>query len=85
MNASMRTTTAITIVHGGVGTTPSPPKPEPLSTFACAGDTIADVLWRIKKVIKDDRVKFSPVEGKFNEALPILVTLKAQPKKDYKM
>ncbi len=35
------------------------------------GDTIAEVLWHVKKVIKDERVKFKPVEGKFNEALPV--------------
>jgi carboxypeptidase PM20D1 len=34
------------------------------------GDTIAEVLWHAKKVIKDERVKITPVEGKYNEALP---------------
>ena len=29
------------------------------------------MLWHIKKVIKDERVKFNPVEGKYNEALPV--------------
>jgi acetylornithine deacetylase/succinyl-diaminopimelate desuccinylase-like protein len=38
------------------------------------GDTIADVLWHAKKVIKDERVHIKPVEGKFNEALPVSPT-----------
>jgi len=46
-----------------------PAEAQPSSTFACCRRYIADVLWHVKKVIKDERVKFKPVEGKFNEAL----------------
>jgi carboxypeptidase PM20D1 len=35
------------------------------------GDTIAEVLWHVKKVVKDERVKVTPIEGKYNEALPV--------------
>ena len=72
MNASMRTTTALTIIHGGVEDNTIPAEAKAFVNFRLLpGDTIADVLWHIKKTIKDERVKVKPVEGKFNEALPI--------------
>ena len=72
MNASMRTTTALTIVNGGVEDNTIPAEAKAIANFRLLpGDTIAEVLWHIKKVIKDERVKFVPVEGKFNEALPV--------------
>jgi carboxypeptidase PM20D1 len=72
MNASMRTTTALTIIRGGVEDNTVPPEATAIVNFRLLpGDTIADVLWHAKKVIKDERVRFKPVEGKFNEALPI--------------
>jgi len=72
MNASMRTTTALTIINGGVEDNTIPAEAKAIVNFRLLpGDTIADVLWHVKKVIKDERVKFKPVEGKFNEALPI--------------
>ena len=71
MNASMRTTTALTIIQGGVEDNTIPAEAKAFVNFRLLpGDTIADVLWHIKKTIKDDRVKVKPVEGKFNEALP---------------
>ena len=71
MNASMRTTTALTIIDGGVEDNTIPAEAKAIVNFRLLpGDTIADVLWHVKKVIKDERVKFKPVEGKFNEALP---------------
>jgi carboxypeptidase PM20D1 len=71
MNASMRTTTALTIINGGVEDNTIPAEAKAIINFRLLpGDTIADVLWHIKKTIKDERVKFKPVEGKFNEALP---------------
>lgn len=71
MNASMRTTTALTIINGGVEDNTIPAEAKAIVNFRLLpGDTIADVLWHIKKTIKDERVKFKPVEGKFNEALP---------------
>ena len=72
MNASMRTTTALTIINGGVEDNTIPAEAKAMVNFRLLpGDSIADVLWHAKKVIKDERVKFKPVEGKFNEALPI--------------
>ena len=71
MNASMRTTTALTIINGGVEDNTIPAEAKAIVNFRLLpGDTIADVLWHAKKVIKDERVKFKPVEGKYNEALP---------------
>ena len=72
MNASMRTTTALTIVNGGVEDNTIPAEAKGTVNFRLLpGDSIADVLWHAKKVIKDERVKIKPVEGKFNEALPV--------------
>jgi carboxypeptidase PM20D1 len=72
MNASMRTTTALTIINGGVEDNTIPAEARAIVNFRLLpGDTIAEVLWHVKKVIKDERVKFKPVEGKYNEALPV--------------
>ena len=72
MNASIRTTTALTIVRGGVEDNTVPAEAKAIVNFRLLpGDTIADVLWHAKKVIDDERVHIKPVEGKFNEALPI--------------
>ncbi len=72
MNASIRTTTALTIVQGGVEDNTVPSEARAIVNFRLLpGDTIADVLWHAKKVIKDERVHITPVEGKFNEALPV--------------
>ncbi len=71
MNASIRTTTALTIINGGVEDNTIPAEAKAIVNFRLLpGDTIADVLWHVKNTIKDERVKFKPVEGKFNEALP---------------
>jgi carboxypeptidase PM20D1 len=72
MNASIRTTTALTIIDGGVEDNTIPAEAKAIVNFRLLpGDTIAEVLWHVKKVIKDERVKFVPVEGKYNEALPV--------------
>jgi carboxypeptidase PM20D1 len=72
MNASIRTTTALTIVQGGVEDNTIPAEARAIVNFRLLpGDTIAEVLARAKKIIADDRVTFAPVPGKFNEALPI--------------
>jgi carboxypeptidase PM20D1 len=72
MNASMRTTTALTIINGGVEDNTIPAEAKAIVNFRLLpGDTIAEVLWHVRKVIKDERVHFKPVEGKFNEALPV--------------
>ncbi len=75
MNASIRTTTALTIVSGGVEDNTIPAEAKATVNFRLLpGDTIAEVLWHARKVIKDERVTFKPVEGKYNEALPVSPT-----------
>lgn len=72
INASMRTTTAVTIIQGGIEDNTVPAEAKAIVNFRLLpGDTIADVLQHIKKVVRDERVQFSPVPGKFNEALPV--------------
>lgn len=72
MNASIRTTTALTIVQGGVEDNTVPSEARAMVNFRLLpGDTIADVLEYARKVIDDERVKLEPVPGKFNEALPV--------------
>jgi carboxypeptidase PM20D1 len=75
MNASMRTSTALTIINGGVEDNSIPAEAKAIVNFRLLpGDTIADVLWHAKKVIKNERVHIKPMEGKFNEALPVSPT-----------
>jgi carboxypeptidase PM20D1 len=72
MNASIRTTTALTIVQGGVEDNTVPSEARAMVNFRLLpGDTIAEVLEHARKVIDDERVKIEPVPGKFNEALPV--------------
>jgi carboxypeptidase PM20D1 len=72
MNASIRTTTALTIVHGGVEDNTIPAEAKATVNFRLLpGDTIAEVLEHARKVIGDERVRIQPVEGKYNEALPV--------------
>lgn len=72
MNASMRTTTALTIFNSGTEDNTIPYEAKAFANFRLLpGDSIEEILNYIKRVINDERVKFQPVEGKFNEALPI--------------
>ena len=72
MNASIRTTTALTIVRGGVEDNTVPSEAKAMVNFRLLpGDTIAEVLAHAANVIADDRVVIEPVPGKFNEALPV--------------
>ncbi len=72
MNASIRTTTALTIVQGGIEDNTVPSEARATVNFRLLpGDTIAEVLEHARKVIDDDRVQIVPVEGKYNEALPV--------------
>jgi carboxypeptidase PM20D1 len=72
MNASIRTTTALTIIQGGVEDNTIPAEARAIVNFRLLpGDTIAEVLWHARKVIADDRIKVKPIEGKYNEALPV--------------
>jgi carboxypeptidase PM20D1 len=72
MNASIRTTTALTIIQGGVEDNTVPSEAKAFVNFRLLpGDTIAAVLARATRVMGDERVTITPVPGKFNEALPI--------------
>jgi len=72
MNASIRTTTALTIVQGGAEDNTVPSEAKALVNFRLLpGDTIADVLAHATRAIDDERVTIVSVPGKFNEALPI--------------
>jgi carboxypeptidase PM20D1 len=72
MNASIRTTTALTIVQGGIEDNTIPAEARATVNFRLLpGDSIAEVLDHARQVIGDDRVKIDPVEGKYNEALPV--------------
>jgi carboxypeptidase PM20D1 len=72
MNASIRTTTALTIVQGGIEDNTIPSEARATVNFRLLpGDTIEEVLAYARRVIDDDRVTVEPVPGKFNEALPI--------------
>jgi carboxypeptidase PM20D1 len=72
MNASIRTTAALTIVRGGLEDNTVPPDAEAYVNFRLLpGDTIAKTLANARKVVSDERVKIAPVEGKYNEALPV--------------
>ena len=72
MNASIRTTTALTIVRGGVEDNTVPSEATATVNFRLLpGDSIADVLEHARRVINDERVQVVPVEGKYNEALPM--------------
>lgn len=72
MNASIRTTTALTIVQGGAEDNTVPSEAKAIVNFRLLpGDTIADVLAHTTRAIDDERVMTAPVPGKFNEALPI--------------
>lgn len=72
MNASIRTTTALTIVQGGIEDNTIPSEAKAVVNFRLLpGDMIAEVLDHARKVMDDDRVRIQPIEGKYNEALPI--------------
>lgn len=72
MNASIRTTTALTIVSGGIEDNTVPDDAKAIVNFRLLpGDTIAGVLGRAATIVGDERVKIEPVAGKFNEALPV--------------
>jgi carboxypeptidase PM20D1 len=72
MNASIRTTTALTIIRGGVEDNTVPSEARAMVNFRLLpGDTIAETLAHARRVMADERVTIEPVPGKFNEALPV--------------
>ncbi len=75
MNASIRTTTALTIVKGGVKDNVLPNSAEAVVNFRLLpGDTIAGVCEHVRKVINDDLVTFEPLQQGYWEASPVSPT-----------
>jgi carboxypeptidase PM20D1 len=70
--ATIRTTTAVTILRGGVKDNIIPGHAEAVVNFRLLpGDTIAYVCDCLRKVIADDRVQFEPLRGNAWEASPV--------------
>jgi carboxypeptidase PM20D1 len=68
--AYVRTTAAITVFHAGSEDNTLPPEAKALVNFRMLPHyTIADVLKHLRKSIKDERVRYVPIEGKANEAV----------------
>ena len=71
-NAMIRTSTALTIVKGGVKDNVLPASAEAIANFRLLpGDSIATVCDRVKRIIKDDHVEFEPVSDAAWEASPV--------------
>lgn len=75
MNASIRTTTALTIVKGGVKDNVLPNSAEAVVNFRLLpGDTIASVCEHVRKTIDDDLVSFEPLQDGYWEPSPVSST-----------
>lgn len=71
-NASIRTTTALTMIKSGVKENVLPHSAEAIVNMRLLpGDTIAKVCDRVRKIIDDDKVMFEPVEDGYWEASPV--------------
>jgi carboxypeptidase PM20D1 len=71
-DATIRTTTAPTIIKGGVKDNVLPSIAEAVINFRLLpGDTIASVCERVRKVIDDERVTFEPMPDKAWNASPV--------------
>ena len=70
--ATLRTTTAVTILKGGVKDNILPGHAEAVVNFrVMPGESIASVCEYIRKTIDDERVQFEPLRGNAWEASPI--------------
>lgn len=75
LDAALRTTTAVTIVRGGVRENVIPSRASARVNFRLMpGDTIAVLCDHVRKVIDDRRVTFEPVGGFVREASPVSPT-----------
>jgi carboxypeptidase PM20D1 len=73
--ATIRTTTAVTILKGGVKDNILPGHAEAVVNFRLLpGESIAYVCESLRKLIADDRVKFEPLHGNAWEASPVSPT-----------
>jgi len=74
-NAMIRTSTALTIVKGGIKENVLPANAEAIVNFRLLpGDSIANVCDRVRKIIRDDKVSFEPVADAAWEASPVSST-----------
>lgn len=74
-NAMIRTSTALTIVKGGVKDNVLPATAEAIVNFRLLpGDSIAKVCDRVRKIINDEQVEFEPVADAAWEASPVSST-----------
>ena len=70
--ATIRTTTAVTIIKGGVKDNIIPGHAEAVANFRLLpGENIALVCERLRKIIDDERVHFEPLRGNAWEASPV--------------
>ena len=70
--ATIRTTTAVTILKGGVKDNVIPGHAEAIVNFRLLpGESIAYVCEQLHKIIADDRVQFEPLHGNAWEASPV--------------
>lgn len=74
-NAMIRTSTALTLVNGGVKENVLPAYAEAVVNLRLLpGDSIATVCDRVRRIIKDDKVEFEPVPDAAWEASPVSST-----------
>lgn len=77
--ATIHTTTAPTIIHGGVKNNILPSLVEAVVNFRILpGETIAEVCDRVRGIIADERVTFEPMAGYSREPSPISPTDSAE-------
>jgi carboxypeptidase PM20D1 len=70
--AAVRTTTAVTQMHGGIKDNVLPARAQAAANFRLLpGDTIASVCEHVRKVIHDERVHFEPAHRGAWEATPV--------------
>lgn len=74
-NATIRTTTALTMVNAGVKENVLPHSASAIVNMRLLpGDSIATVCSRVRKIIGDEKVLFEPVENGYWEASPVSET-----------
>lgn len=74
-NAMIRTSTALTLINGGVKENVLPASAQAVVNFRLLpGDTIASVCKRVRRIIRDDTIEFEPVLGGGWEASPVSST-----------
>ena len=71
-DASIRTTTAVTLINGGIKDNILPPSAKATVNFRIKpGECVADILEHMRTVINDDRIKLVPNEEILWDASPV--------------